>query len=154
MVPKVKIKIKDNNDLRIEIDKLADSLNQIDLAKWAIICAKHVLKYSETEFPAEEILEYGFQTSESWQKGDATVHQVRQAGLKIHTVARECKKEVARAAIRSAGHAVGVCHMKEHAMVCSDYAVKTIQLAFPDNLDKITAERQWQLDELIHFQKK
>lgn len=38
--------------------------------------------------------------------------------------------------------------MREHAMVCSDYAIKTIQLAFPDQINKITQERQWQLDEL------
>ena len=154
MTAKVKIKIINDSDLRAEIDMLVDSLNQIDLAKWAIICAKHVLPYSEIEFTENEVVANGFQTNELWQKGNATVHQVRQAGFKIHAVARQCKTEVAKTAIRTAGQAVGVGHMKEHAMVCSDYAIKTVQLAFPHNTDKIKAERQWQLNELKLFLEK
>jgi hypothetical protein len=49
---------------------------------------------------------------------------------------------------RTVGHAVRVGHMREHAMVCSDYAIKTIQIAFPENIEKITEERQSQLNEL------
>jgi len=147
----VKIKITDKSDLRAEIDQLVDSLNQVNLAKWAIICAKHVLQYSETEFPENEAVANGFETNELWQKGEATVHQVRQAGFKVHEVARQCKSEVAKSAMRTAGQAVGVGHMREHAMVASDYAIKTIQLAFSNDMDKITEEREWQLNELKHF---
>jgi hypothetical protein len=61
---------------------------------------------------------------------------------------------VDKSALRSAGHANAVGHMKEHAMICSDYAIKTIQLAFPGNTDIIKAERLWQLNELKRlFQK-
>jgi hypothetical protein len=147
----VKIRITDNTVLRAEIEKLINSLNQADLAKWAVSCAKHVLKFSEKEFPANEAVADGFRTIELWQKENATVHQIRQAGLKIHAVARQCKTEVAKAAIRAAGQAVGTGHMKEHAIICSDYAVKAIQLAFPGDMDKITAEREWQLAELKRF---
>ena len=153
MATKVKIKITDDSDLRAVIDELVDSQNQVDLAKWAISCAKHVLQYSGIEFPANKIIAEGFQINELWQTGNATVHQVRQAGFKIHAVARQCRTELTKAAIRAAGQAVGVGHMQEHAMVCSDYAIKTIQLAFPDNLDKINSERQWQLNELKRFLK-
>lgn len=38
--------------------------------------------------------------------------------------------------------------MREHAMVCSDYAIKTIQLAYPNNKEWITSEREWQLKAL------
>jgi hypothetical protein len=38
--------------------------------------------------------------------------------------------------------------MREHAKVCSDYAIKTIQIAFPENIEKITEERQLQLNEI------
>lgn len=143
-----KIRITDNSDLRAEILEFAGSLNQVDLSKWAILCARHVLKYSETEFPANEIVADGFRTNELWQKGNSTVHQVRQAGFRIHALARSCKTEAARAALRAAGHAVGTGHMKEHAIICSDYAVKTIQLVFPGDSVKITLEREWQLHEL------
>ena len=97
------------------------------------------------------VITNGFRIIELWQKGKSSVHEVRQAGFKIHEVARQCKSEIAKNAVRTVGQAVGVGHMREHAMVCSDYAIKTIQLAFPDQTDKISQERQWQLDELKKF---
>lgn len=151
MASRAKIRITDNSDLRAEIEKLILSIDQSYLAKWALRCAKHVIKFSEKEFPANEAVAAGFRTTELWLKGNATVHQVRQAGFKIHAVARQCKTEEAKAALRAAGQAVGTGHMKEHAIICSDYAVKTIQLAFPGNMDKITEEREWQINELKRF---
>lgn len=151
MTTKPKIKLIDNSGLRAEIDNLVDSLNQVNLAKWAIICAKHVLQYSETEFPENEAAADGFKINELWQKGEASIHQVRQAGFKVHEAARQCKSEIAKSVMRTAGQAVGVGHMREHAMVASDYAIKTIQLAFSNDINKITEERQWQLNELKRF---
>jgi len=154
MATKAKIKIVDNFSVRKEIDDLYAQTNQIDLAKWANKYAKHILPFSDTEKYDKESIVNGFRINELWQLGNATLHEVRQAGFKIHEVARQCKSEIAKNAIRAAGQAVGVGHMREHAMVCSDYAIKTIQLVFPDNIDKITEERQWQLNTLKQILKK
>ena len=151
MATKTKIKIIDNTILRAEIDELYEQTNQIDLAKWAIHCAKHVLPLADFEIIDFSSVENGFKTNELWQIGKASVHEVRQAGFKIHEVARKCKSEIARNAMRTVGQAVGVGHMREHAMVCSDYAIKTIQLAFPDQTEKISQERQWQLNEIKQY---
>ena len=151
MATRPKIKIVDNSELRAEIDKLYEQNNQIDLAKWAINCAKHILTLSDNEKFDKTTIENGFRINELWQTGNATVHEVRQAGFKIHEVARQCKSEITKNAIRASGQAVAVGHMREHAMVCSDYAIKTIQLAFPDQIDKISQERQWQLNELKKY---
>lgn len=148
MTTKPKIKIRDNADLRAEIDKIYELTEQTDLAKWAINCAKRVLPFSKDENIDTADTENGFKTNELWQIGNASVHEVRQAGFKIHAIARECKTEVGKNAIRTAGQAVGVGHMREHAMVCSDYAIKTVELAFPNDMEKITIEREWQLNEL------
>jgi len=154
MVTKAKIKIIDNIRLRAEIDELYEQTNQIDLAKWAIKCAKHILPFTESEEIDMTVIEKGFAINELWQDGKANVHEVRQAGFKIHEVARQSKSEMTKNSIRAAGQAVGVGHMREHAMVCSDYAVKTLQIAFPENAEKITEERQWQLNELKQIIKK
>jgi hypothetical protein len=151
MATKTKIKILDDTSLRAEIDELYEQTNQTNLAKWAISCAKHVLPLIEIEIIDMSIVENGFKINEFWQIGKATVHEVRQTGFKIHEVARQCKSEITKNAIRTAGQAVGVGHMREHAMVCSDYAIKTIQLSFPDQIDKISQERQWQLNELKQY---
>lgn len=151
MATKTKIRIIDNIGLRAEIDELYEQISQINLAKWAINCAKHILPLADFEKNDFSTVEFGFKTNELWQIGKASVHEVRQEGFKIHKIARQCKFEIAKNAIRTVGQAVSVGHMRGHAMVCSDYAIKTIQLAFPDQLDKITQERQWQLNELKQY---
>ncbi len=148
MPTKPKIKIDDNSELRLEIDKLYELTEQIELAKWAISCAKHILPLSQVEGIEMADVENGIRINELWQVGRASVYEVRQAGFKIHAVARNCKTEIGKNAIRTVGQAVGVGHMKEHAMVCSDYAIKTVQLAFPNDNEKITKEREWQLETL------
>src|SRR5699024_5644784 len=148
---KSKIKIIDHTDLRTEIEDKTELIDQTELAKWAIRVAQHIMKYLEVEFRNNEKIRNGFRVNELWQKGEATVHQVRQAGFKVHEVARECESETAKAVARAVGQAVGVGHMREHAMVASDYAVKAIGLNFGNNMGKITKEREWQLSELKKY---
>lgn len=148
MPTKPKIKIIDNSELRAAIDGLFESAPQVTLAKWAIDCAKHILPLSEVEDIDISAIDDGIAINQRWQDDEASVHEVRQAGFKIHALARQCQTEISKNALRTAGHAVAVGHMREHAMVCSDYAIKTVQLAFPDTIEKITEERQWQLDTL------
>ncbi len=135
-------------ELRAKIDKLYEITEQVELAKWSIKCARHILPLSKVENIEMSDIESGIGINELWQVGKASVYEVRKAGFKIHAVARSCKTEIGRNAIRTVGQAIGVGHMKEHAMVCSDYAIKTVQLAFPNDKEKITEERKWQLEAL------
>ena len=79
------------------------------------------------------------------------MHDVRQAGFKIHKVARESDSDIKKTALRVVGQAVGSGHMREHAMVASDYTIKAINLIKPNDFDAITKEREWQLNELKKF---
>ena len=145
----LRLKIVDNSEVRTEIEKHIELVGQVELARWAISAALHVLHFLDTEFPNNETIANGVRVNEVWQKGDATVHQVRQAGFKIHEVARKCKSESAKASARAAGHAVSVGHMREHAILATDYAIKAIGLAYHNDMDSITQERRWQLTELL-----
>ena len=68
--------------------------------------------------------------------------------FKIHQFAKTNEDPVSKAALRVIGHAVSAGHMKEHAMVASDYAVKVINLLHPDNMDAVKKERLWQIEHL------
>ncbi|HJE20560.1 MAG TPA: hypothetical protein K8V35_09425 [Aliicoccus persicus] len=151
MTSKSKIKIVDNTDLRDEIEKNTELISHVDLAKWSISVAKHILHFLEEEFPNNENIKNGFKVNELWQKGEATVHKVRQAGFKVHEIARKCKSETAKASARAVGQAVGVGNMRGHAMVATDYAIKSVGLKYNENIDKITDEREWQLHELKKY---
>lgn len=147
---KPKIKISDNSQLREKLLNLVATVEHVDLAAWAMGCVNHIINLS-TEEINPEVIKSGFETIKLWQKKEATVHQLRQAGFKIHEEARKCKSELPKTILRAAGQAVGVGHMREHAMVCSDYAIKTVQLSSFNNFDKISEERKWQIDEVKKY---
>ena len=151
MPTKVKIKIKDNSELRKKIDELYEKTNQVDLAKWSLIIAKHILDIVDIDYHSVEEIVNGLKVNELWQIGEARMHDVRQAGFKIHKVARESYSDIKKIALRVVGQAVGSGHMREHAMVASDYSIKTINLIKPNDFEAITKEREWQLKELKKF---
>ncbi len=66
MVSKPKIKIADDTELRNEIEESTELINQINLAKWTISVAKHVLPYLEKEFPQDGRILNGIETNELW----------------------------------------------------------------------------------------
>ena len=151
MSTKVKIKIEDNSELRTKIDELYEKTNQVDLAKWSLLMAKHILDIVDIDYHSVEEIVNGFKVNELWQIGEARMHDVRQAGFKIHKLARDSDSEIKKTALRVVGQAVGSGHMREHAMVASDYTIKTINLISPNDFDAITKEREWQLNELKKF---
>ena len=151
MSTKVKIKIEDNSELRTKIDELYEKTNQVDLAKWSLLMAKHILDIVDIDYHSVEEIVNGFKVNELWQIGEARMHDVRQAGFKIHKLARDSDSDIKKTALRVVGQAVGSGHMREHAMVASDYTIKTINLISPNDFDAITKEREWQLNELKKF---
>ena len=151
MPTKIKIKIKDNIELRREIDELYENMDQVNAAKWSIPIAKHILKIADIDYKSmDEILE-GFKVNKLWQVKKARMHDVRQAGFKIHKLARKSNSEIEKTVLRVVGQAVASGHMKEHAIIASDYAVKTVGLINNDSIEAITREREWQLNEIKKF---
>ena len=148
MIGASKLLFADDQVLRSEIEALAERADHVTLAKWAVQCAKHVQYLLEDEFPDHPALDKGFFVLELWLKGLAQVHDVRQAGFEVHDFARRCSSQAAIAAARAAGHAISVGHMREHAMICSDYAVKAVGLSSSDNASVIRRERMVQRDAL------
>jgi len=90
MTTQLKIKIKDNHELRIKIDDLYTKSNQIILAKWSLIIAKRILKAAGIDYKNFIEITEGFQVNKLWQNGKVRMHDVRQASFKIHKIARSC----------------------------------------------------------------
>jgi len=146
MSTKAKIKIDDIPELRAELDKIYEEKTQIQLAQWALNLAVHILAFAE--YDIDPVVQDGFSVNRQWQNGEARTFDVRQAGMKVHRLAKECGDPVVQAALRVAGQAIGTGHMREHAMVASDYAIKTINLKYPYDMNAVKAEREWQIDAL------
>lgn len=149
MSTKPKIGINDIPELRAELAHTIENADQVALCKWAIVIARRVLPYLDAEFPDCVVIRDGFAIQEQRQLGLVRMHDVRQAGFKIHALARQCRTETARNAARAAGQAVGVGHMKEHALVCSDYVIKAINSDPDKDIDDVRLERDFQTAELL-----
>ena len=141
----VKIKISDDESLRKRLDNIYRTKTQVQLARWALMLAKHILEIVDFNYASNEIIQQGFAVNEAWQREEVRMHEVRQAGFQVHRLARECNDKVTQAALRVAGQAIGTGHMREHAMVASDYAIKTMNLKYPNNVDEVVKERKWQI---------
>lgn len=145
MATKAKIKIKDIDELRENLDKIYEDKSQIELARWALHLSKHIFSIVDYDYESESVIMDGFTTNEKWQSGAARMPDVRQAGFSVHQLAKESKDTVLQAALRVAGQAIGTGHMREHAMVASDYAIKAVNLKYPDDLEAVKEEREWQI---------
>lgn len=151
MLSQPKIKIEDNILLRKEIVELFQSMDQQSLAKWSVSLAKHVLGCVEMDFETLQEVNKAFEVNDLWQVNQASVNNVREAGIKIHSLARSSTSQIKKSVLRVVGHAVSSGHMSEHAMVASDYAIKVVGLLSANDKDRITFERKWQLNELMKY---
>lgn len=144
-----KIKIKDNKIFRKKIDKIYQKSSQINVSKWSILIAKRILTLADIDYNKIDIIKDGFDINEKWQNNLAKVKDIRKIGFEIHKYARSFNSDLIKLnALRTTGQAISSGHMKEHAMVSSDYAIKTINLLYPNDLKKIDIERETQLDDL------
>lgn len=142
----VKIKIVDDTELRKELDSEYEISSQVKLCKYALSLATHILELIRYTDMNNATIKEGFFINEQWQKGNARMHDVRQIDFKIHQMAKASEDDVTRTALRAVGQAVATGHMKEHAMVASDYAVKVINLLYPNDMYAVKNERLWQIN--------
>ena len=148
MATKTKIKISDDIELRKILDEEYEKSSQVKLCKYVLILATHILTTVEYKDMKNPIIKEGYDVNESWQRGNARMHDVRQAGFKIHQLAKSSQDIVTQTALRVVGQAVATGHMREHAMVASDYAVKVVNLRFPNDANAVKQERLWQIETL------
>lgn len=146
-----KIRINDNDELRKAIDDIYSLQEQVIMAKWSLSIAKHMIEMCGIDINQYPDVIEGFKLNELWQIGKAKVSEIRKIGFKVHQIARKCDDEVTKIVFRVIGQAIASGHMKEHSIVASDYAIKVINLLYPNDVDMVNQERKWQLDELIEL---
>lgn len=144
----VKIKINDISRLRKKLNDLYNNADQVILAKWSAVLAKHIFDLIGYDYLDSEIILAGFAVNKEWQNGRASVNDVRKASFKVHELAKLSEDKLIKAAIRVAGHAAATAHMRQHAMVASDYAVKAVNIKYHDNMHTVKQERKRQIKTL------
>ena len=117
------------------------------LALWAASCAERVLPLFQESYPSVLGPSQAVDATRIWARGGMTMMEARSFAYAAHAAAREVEG-VAREVARACGHAVATAHMADHELGAAFYALRAIQLAFPDQPEKVAAERAWQKEAL------
>lgn len=143
-----KIKIRDDEDKRNELEQVLNRLSQRELAIWARKNADRFISYIDIgdEKIKDDIV---FKTSDILQKrieGKINVFELRNAGFLANMLAKNSLNELSKLSSRVYAQAVATGHMRGHAIVSSDYAIKVINLLHNNSKREAGNERTRQIE--------
>lgn len=147
-----KIKILDCIELRNEIEEALENLPQKLLARWALKVASKYLDYLDSHLKNDPRIQAGIENLEKRIEGKIGTYELRKIGFDINKLAQESKSDLSKYSARSFTHAIATGHMRGHALVSSDYAIKATNLMTNNSLEDVILERKRQLkiiDELL-----
>ena len=139
-------KIDDIPALKDELIAAFDSKSNSHkaISCYSLLLAQHVLDLTNIE-PCEEIHEC-FDICRKWQEGKAKFQEARNVAFKLHKLAREEKDPIKVKVLRVMGQVAATPHVKRHALIASDYAIKLINLMYPKNFEEVRKEREIQIE--------
>ena len=136
-------KLDDVSALKEKLISVYETKSHQDVSRYSLLLAEHVLALSG--MPANETVESCFSVCRAWQEGDAKFQEARQVAFALHRLAREETNPVYVLVYRTLGQIAATPHVKRHALVASDYAVKLVNRMFPGDLEKVREMRETQI---------
>ena len=136
-------KLDDIPELKETLISIYETKSHKDVSRYSLLLAEHVLAL--TGMPRNETIESCFTVTRAWQGGTAKFQEARQVAFALHHLAREETNPVYVLVYRTLGQIAATPHVKRHALVASDYAVKLINRMFPGDLEKVREMREKQI---------
>ena len=130
-------------ELKEKLISIYETKSHQDVSRYSLLLAEHILTL--TNMPTNETIDACFTVSRAWQKGEAKFQEARQVAFALHRLAREEADPVRVKVYRTLGQVAATPHVKRHALVASDYAIKLINLLYPKDLDEVRKERETQI---------
>ncbi|WP_166627105.1 putative immunity protein [Jeotgalicoccus sp. S0W5] len=145
---KYKIKIKDDIYLRIKLENLLETFSQKMLAEWALLNAKRFIKYIDVsdEHLKKSVIDTAEDIFYKRLNGSVNAYELRQVGFLANKLSKESTSDLSKIASRVFAQAIATGHMRGHAIVSSDYAVKFVNLEKDNCVDSVVDERNEQLN--------
>ncbi len=137
-------KLDDIPELKSKLIDVFDTKTHRNVSRYSLLLADHILQL--TDISIDETIEVCYSVNRRWQDGDAKFQEARDAAFLMHELARKEKDPVKEKALRVMGQVAATPHVKRHALIASDYAVKVINLMYPGNLDEVRKERELQIE--------
>ena len=119
------------------------------LARWAAVCAEHVLHLFESVQPPDPRPRDAIDQIRAWTRSEITMSQARAAGGHAMAAARVLRGASRNAAF-AAGQAAVVAHVAAHELGAAAYAIKAVRAAAPEGEGERAGrlECRWQRDQL------
>ena len=136
-------KLDDIPELKEKLIAVYETKSHQDVSRYSLLLAEHVLALSD--MPRNETIESCFTVSRAWQEGRAKFQAARQVAFGLHRLAREETDPVFVLVYRTLGQIAATPHVKRHALVGSDYAVKLVNRMFPGDFEQVRAMRNLQI---------
>lgn len=146
-----KKKRRDNKQLRLEIESLFMELPVVEQSKWSISLSKHLLERIGVDYKNIPEIVDGFESVLKWESFGSNIYEIRNAAFTIQNMVRKYKDDTMKIAIRMVGYAISTGDRPEHGLLASNYAIDVIDAITKSNIEEITNEREWQLNELKKY---
>ena len=130
-------------ELKEKLIAVYETKSHKDVSRFSLSLAEHVLEL--TQMPRNETIEACFTVSRAWQAGNAKFQEARQVAFALHRLAREEQNPVYVLCYRTLGQIAATPHVKRHALVACDYAVKLVNCMYPKDWEKVREMRETQI---------
>lgn len=140
-------KIDDVPQLRDEFIAIFDTKTKPEIVVFCLKLAKHLLEWTEFE-PAPEMLS-AFEEMEKWLAGETNYHPARNLSFQISRLAKEQPDPIQVKFYHTMAQIAACPHTKFHGLWATDFAVTLVNKLFPNDLEKVKAERQKHIDLLL-----
>ncbi|EGJ37457.1 putative immunity protein [Streptococcus sanguinis] len=143
-----KLKILDDSQKRLELEQILVQLPQKQLAQWALEHATRFMTLIDIgdDLKKQQILTQVQEVFEARLAGNVSAYELRKAGFLAQQLSQQAKSPVSKYAARVFAQAVATAHMRGHAIVSADYAVKVINLQSTDDMQAVIRERKQQIE--------
>ena len=143
-----KLKILDDGQKRLELEQILVQLPQKQLAQWVMQHATRFIALIDIgdDVKKQQILTQVQEVFEARLAGKVSAYELRKAGFLAQKLSQQAKSPVSKYAARVFAQAVATAHMRGHAIVSADYAIKVINLQSPDDLQRAVKEREGQIE--------
>ncbi|MFC2769347.1 MAG: putative immunity protein [Streptococcus gordonii] len=150
-----KLKILDDSQKRLELEQILAQLPQKQLAQWVM---EHAIRFIALidigdDLKKQQILSQVQEVFEARLAGNVSAYELRKAGFLAQQLSQQAKSPVSKYATRVFAQTVATAHMRGHAIVSADYAVKVVKLLSQDDIESVRKEREKQIASAIKWQK-
>lgn len=136
--------VDDVPELKTRLIARSESKTHIEMSRYALLLAEHILAAGGVRRSAA--IEDCFSVNLKWQNREIKFQAALEVAGELNRLARAEEDPVKTKVLRAMGQVAATPHVRWHPLVASEYAVVMVNLMYPNDLDRVKAERERQIE--------